>query len=363
MIASRKSGPPTGRGGPLAGRGGPWTGHWPGHLALALAGCTPMPTSTTPAAPRVTVRAPDDVEPDDAEPDGFSGTRALERLAHWLDAPRGLGDPRRAASIAALAGALEDAGARLERLDHEVVDPQGGTRFALTELVGHLRPDAPRRFVLATHFDTRPWADEEPDAALHQRPVPGANDGTSGVAVVLELLAPLHAGLPEDVGVSIVLFDGEELGHPEEHEAGRAGYCMGSRYLAERIAAGEHPLLAKAELGVVLDMVGDRDLQVLIEPGSQANHPRLVEHVWSVAGALGEPAFVAEVRGRGIVDDHKFLTQAGIPSVLLIDREYAHWHRTTDTIDQVSAASLDAVGDVVLRALLSWFAPRATLVR
>jgi peptidase M28-like protein len=331
VIGTRRGG----QGGPSTGRGVPLAGHpWP-PLAIAwVLACSPTPTV-----------APQHDPPDD----GFSGARALATLATWLEHPRGLGDPRRERSIAELVATLERRGAQVERIDHEV--EYDGTRWQLGEIVAHVRPEAPRRFVLATHFDTRPWADEEEDPALRDRPVPGANDGTSGLAVVLELLAPLRDRLPPDVGFSIVLFDGEELGRPGD----RDGYCMGSRFLAERIAAGEQPLLAKAELGIVLDLVGDRDLHLPIEPTSQKNHPQLVAHIWRTAATMGIAAFEPAPRAVGIVDDHKYLSAAGIPSVLLIDREYAAWHRTGDTIDRIAAASLDAVGDVVLQALLAWF--------
>lgn len=268
-----------------------------------------------------------------------------------MQLPRSLGDPRRTASIDALAGELATFADEVVQVPHEAVGPDGTSRWSLVELVAHVRPHASRRFVLATHFDTRPWADEEPDASLRDRPVPGANDGTSGVAVVLELVPLLARALPEDVGISVVLFDGEELGRP-----GQGGYCMGSRHLAEAIAAGEHPLLADAEFGIVLDMVGDADLRVPIEPASLRHAPALVEHVWATAEDLGVTQFERTPRERAILDDHKFLTVAGIPSILLIDRDYAAWHTTGDTIDRVSAESLAAVGEVVRVAVLRWFA-------
>jgi hypothetical protein len=215
-----------------------------------------------------------------------------------------------------------------------------------------VRPDAPRRFVLATHFDTRPWADEEPaDTA-----VPGANDGTSGLVALLVLAPRLARELPTDIGFTLVLFDGEELGHPGDPN----GYCMGSRWLADEIAAGRTHGLAGAELGIVLDMIGDRDLHITIEPSSRRFAPDVVELLWSTAQQLGVAAFEHEERGRGIVDDHKFLTTSGIPSVLVIDREYAAWHRSDDDLAHVSAASIAAVAEVVRVALLRRFAPRST---
>lgn len=281
----------------------------------------------------------------------FSGARAYATLRTWLARPRGLGDPRREATITALVAELEHHGAdRVERIAHSASDPGGAGPYALVEIVGHFRLRAGRRFVLATHFDTRPWADEEPEPALHAKAVPGANDGTSGLAVVLELVGPLRDRLPTDVGFSVILFDGEELGRP-----GIGGYCMGSRHLAERIVGGLHPELAAAEFGVVLDMVGDAELHLPVEPSSRGFHPELVDHVWGTATALGIDAFDPAVRPVGIVDDHKFLSQAGIPSILVIDRDYVAWHRVDDTIERVSADSLARVGTVVLESLVRWY--------
>ncbi len=285
-------------------------------------------------------------------PPAFDAALARAHLDNWLAQPRALGDPRRAESIARLVATLAAMGVTPERVDHVADDPGGTGSYALTEIVADFRPDAARRFVLATHYDVRPWADEDPDPANHARPIPGANDGTSGLAVVLALVPPLLAALPPDVGVSVVLFDGEELGRPDA-----GGYCMGSRHLAERIRQGLHPTLARAELGIVLDMVGDADLRLRIEPNSSAFHPVLARALWDTAAALGEPAFSPDASGPGIVDDHQFLTAAGIPSVLVIDREYVAWHRVDDDAQHVATASLASVGRVVLATLLQWFAP------
>ncbi len=265
--------------------------------------------------------------------------------------PRTLGDPRRTESIAALEQMLREAGA--ERVDRtELVARELGTNdsYVLVNLFAHLRPQAPRRFVLATHFDTRPWADEEPDPAARAQPVPGANDGTSGVAVLLELVPTLARVLPPEVGVTVILFDGEELGRPGTGDAG--GYCMGSRRFAADAAKQPPEWLRGAELGIVLDMVGDADLHVLVEPTSAANAPALVERIWDVARQRGHAQFEDGVRPVGVLDDHTFLTAAGVPSVLLIDHEYDAWHTRRDTIDRISPESLAAVGDTVLYTVL-----------
>jgi glutaminyl-peptide cyclotransferase len=284
--------------------------------------------------------------------DSDFGAAAHARVVELMALPRALGHPDREASIAALERMLLQLGApAVQRLQTSGVDPKTRRSYALTSLVAHVRPDAPRRFVLASHFDTRPWADESPDPADHVRPVPGANDGTSGVAVVLELATRLPSRLPQDVGLSIVLLDGEELGRP----GFEGGYCVGSRDLAMRLRAGDDPVLAGAELGIVLDMVGDADLDVPIEPSSLRIHPTLVRHVWATAQRLGHAQLRAEPRPTGVFDDHRPLTDAGIPSILLIDHDYEPWHTTRDTIEHVSAQSLGAVGETVLEALVSWY--------
>jgi len=289
----------------------------------------------------------------EADPNGpaFSGSAALARVEALMALPRTLGDPRRTESIAALERMLAEAGAeRVERREFVAHELESGEPYALVNLFAHLRPEAPRRFVLATHFDTRPWADEDPDPAAHDQPVPGANDGTSGVAVLLELMPLLAQALPADVGVTVILFDGEELGRPGS--GGTGGYCMGSRRFAAEAAERPPAWLRGAELGIVIDMIGDADLHVPVEPTSHEHAPGLVERLWDVAHRRGHAQFEDRMRPVGVLDDHAFLTAAGVPSVLLIDREYDAWHTRRDTIERVSAESLHAVGDTVLYTVL-----------
>lgn len=311
------------------------------RLALAtlfLTGCERPPD------PPAAASAPRDIQGA-----RFDGAKALERARQLVQTyPRGLGDPRRAAAIERLAGDLRAAGAgEIERLGHTGVDPRTGQPFAMTTLIAHVRPDAPRRFVLATHFDTRPWAESDPDPARRESPIEGANDGTSGVAVLLELVPLLARQLPPERGFSVIFFDGEELGRPE-----LGGYCAGSRALARALAEGGHPRLRGAEFGVVLDMVGDRDLRLQPDRASLRQHPALVERIWSTGQALGYVQFDRAPLATGLLDDHVPLSEAGIPSVLLIDYDYPAWHTHADTLDQLAAGSLEAVGETLRRALL-----------
>jgi len=278
---------------------------------------------------------------------------------------RTIGDPTRQEAVQHLVHALQRAGAQVTvdafeaALTSSTGEPE--RRYPLTNIYARLRPEKTPAFILATHFDTRPWADEEPDPALHAEPVPGANDGSSGVAVLLELIPVLEAQLPAEVGYAVFLFDGEELGRP-----GHGGYCAGSRRLAAQFDHGETPdpwlaaIIDHAELGIVLDMVGDRDLDLRMETFSREAHPELLKAIWGTATDLGITAFQS-AEGRRILDDHVFLTQAGVPSVLLIDDRYPYWHTRADTLDKVSAASLGAVGEVVRRTLLAVFSGQTRL--
>ncbi len=278
--------------------------------------------------------------------DVFSGERARERVVALLALPRALGAPGRAASIDALAGLLTAAGAtRVSRLEHHGEDPWTHSQFAMTTLVAGVRPQAPHQFVLGSHFDVRPWAESDPDPARHAQAIPGANDGTSGIAVLLELTPLLVSQLPDSVGFSVILFDGEELGRP-----GTGPYCAGSRALGEAMAAGDFPEVQAARFGVVLDMVGESDLRLLQDPRSLRDAPALVDEIWSTGQAAGFSQFVAEP-GPELLDDHVALTGAGVPSLLLIDYSYPAWHTHADDLSQISAASLGAVGETLRRAL------------
>ncbi len=307
-------------------------------FALALAACAPPAPPDRPTSARA----------DERDDQRFSGARALRRVRALLELPRALGDPRRAASIDALSRELAAFG-HVRRLEHRGQDPRGGAEFAMTTLVAMVRPGATRRFILGTHFDTRPWAEEDPDPARREQPIPGANDGTSGLAVLLELTPLLARQLPADVGFTIVLFDGEELGRP-----GLGGYCAGSLALAEELRdGGAFADLRRAEFAVVLDMVGERGLELELEPYSLDQAEPLARSLWSMGAGLGYAAFVDRVHRTAVFDDHVPLARAGVPAILLIDHDYAPWHTHADTIDELSAESLEAVGETLRRFALA----------
>jgi hypothetical protein len=231
---------------------------------------------------------------------------------------------------------LERSGARVTAQRFEVDDPYGDRRLRLTNVIASFSPELDRRLMLAAHYDTRPWADQEPEDSLQNRPILGANDGASGVAVLLEIADILEAVPPGDLGVDLVFFDGEDYGRQSDY----AHFLLGSKHFAANLA-GYRP-----ECCILLDMVGAKDARIRQEGYSLQHAARLTEELFRRAGALGLDVFVSEP-SQPIYDDHVPLLQAGIPSVDLIGLPYPHWHTLGDTPDKCSAETLRQVGSLL----------------
>lgn len=197
------------------------------------------------------------------------------------------------------------------------------------------RSDVPPQIILGAHYDTRLLSDKDPDLLLQQQPVPGGNDGASGVAVLLELGRVLPG---DSVPVWLVFFDAEDQG-------GIPGWDDWS--LGAQAFVDSYNLKPRAV--VIVDMVGDFDLNITIEKNSDS---RLTKEIWDVAASLGYGNVFIPLPKYNIVDDHIPFVNAGIPAVDIIDIEYRYWHTTYDTADKVSAHSLEIVGNT----LLAWIA-------
>jgi Zn-dependent M28 family amino/carboxypeptidase len=191
------------------------------------------------------------------------------------------------------------------------------------------RSATPPQIILGAHYDTRMFADNDPDPARHTSFVPGANDGASGVAVLLELAR----SVPEETApVWLVFFDAEDNGRIEGWD-----WILGSREFVEN-----NPLQPRA--AIIVDMIGDADLNIYKERNSD---PELMEEIWAVAKELGyESKFIPEYK-HSMLDDHTPFLEAGIPAVDIIDFDYPYWHTVQDTPDKVSAESLQAVGETL----------------
>jgi len=208
--------------------------------------------------------------------------------------------------------------------------PQKADGINLIASFQSLNPD---RILLCAHWDTRPWGDEDSDRSKRRDPIIGANDGASGTAVLLEIARMLH-NAPPKIGVDIVLFDGEDAGR----SGSERGWIQGSSTYASRLNPDYNP-----RFGILLDMIGDADLQIHKELNSCYFARSVVDKVWGKAGELHLDSFRNDSR-YAMLDDHLPLLEAGIPCIDIIDFDYPHWHTTGDTPDKCSAASLEEVG-------------------
>jgi len=189
--------------------------------------------------------------------------------------------------------------------------------------------------IIGAHYDSRSNADNDPIIENRDQPVPGANDGASGVAVLLELARVIPKNFKGNIW--LVYFDAEDNGNLPGGE-----WIVGSRAFVSSLED-------KPDAVVVVDMIGDSDLNIFMERYSDQ---LLANEIWEVASLLGyEDQFIAQPKYQ-IIDDHLPFVQAGIPAVDIIDFDYPYWHTAGDTIDKVSSDSLQIVGDVVLTWLV-----------
>lgn len=222
-------------------------------------------------------------------------------------------------------------------IEQELVQAGWQVEIQESESLGHpienivaRRTDESPQIILGAHYDTRMRADSDPDPNQHTNPVPGANDGASGVSVLLELARSLPQ---ETVAVWLVFFDAEDNGRIEGWD-----WILGSR---EFVANN----LVRPRAAIIVDMIGDADLNIYKERNS---NPELTDEIWGVARELGyESKFIPEYK-HSMLDDHTPFVQAGIPAVDIIDFDYPYWHTVQDTPDKVAAESLDVVGETLL---------------
>lgn len=227
---------------------------------------------------------------------------------------------------------------KFEQQPFNFYDPDRHIALKLMNIIGEINPKAKRKILLFTHWDTRPTADQEPDKNNRLKPIIGADDAASGTAILLELARTLHRQKP-DVGVILLFVDGEDWGPHDNH------MYLGAKYYSEHLPK------PNPEYGILLDMVGDKNLQIFREQTSQRLHPEINDKIWTAANALGYGANFPNAVKWGISDDHDALNAAGIPSVDVIDFDYPFWHTLKDTPDKCSAKSLQTVGDVLLKVL------------
>lgn len=214
--------------------------------------------------------------------------------------------------------------------------PELGKEVRLLNALARFEPKRKERILFAAHWDSRPWADRDSNPAFRTRPILGANDGASGVAVLLEVARVLRKN-GAAVGVDLALFDGEDLGTDENP----SGFFRGStRYVEWR--GEDRPIFA-----IVVDMVGKKDLNLPWEANSREQASNIVDLVWAEARELGIRVF-RYTGGPRVYDDHIPFLNAGIPAIDVVDFDFPEWHTTRDTPAVCSPASLEAVGTVLV---------------
>ncbi len=272
-----------------------------------------------------------------AQPENFNGERAYQDVLTQVDfGPRLPASAAHAQTIEWIKSSLTSAGWQVEVQESAI---QGQTAYNIVARYGAGEP----LLLIGAHYDTRIYADRDPDPVQRTQPVPGANDGASGVGVLMELgrVLPMRMGLlQEQPGqVWLVFFDAEDNGRIPGWE-----WIMGSTAFVER-------LTVNPDATVIVDMIGDADLNIYWEKNSD---PDLSAEIWQIADQLGYGKYFIPEYRYSITDDHIPFLNAGLPAVDIIDFDYPYWHTVADTPDKVSAASLQVVGDT----LVAWIEQR-----
>jgi Zn-dependent M28 family amino/carboxypeptidase len=286
----------------------------------------------------------------------FDGEQAYRYVAHQLQyGPRVPGTEGHRRMGAWLVDQMR------ERADSVVVQDwvhvtARGDSLAMRNVLARFRPESPERILYLAHWDTRPVSENARDSARRLLPVPGANDGASGAAILLAL-ADLFVETPPAFGVDLLFVDGEDYGDFDADSGRGVDVFIGSRWFAANLPSPDYRPL----FGVLFDMIGDAELRIYQEAISAERAPEVVARVWQTAADLGyEEHFVPQVKYT-VKDDHVPLLERGLRVIDVIDIEYTcetancqpNWHHTPDdTIDKVSARSLQIVGDVAVRLVM-----------
>lgn len=273
----------------------------------------------------------------------FDEARSFEYLQELVAfGPRPPGSAAHAAVADWLEAELEPFADQVSR-QSVVVHAKGDTLRGANIIASfNLQPKKNTRIMLSAHWDTRPWADQDPDSAARSSPVLGANDGGSGVAILLEIARVLSKN-PLDIGIDLVLFDLEDSGQDTT-----VLFALGSEFFAANNTE------YRPTFGINIDMVCDSTLEISKEVNSVRGARQIVDLIWEAAEKEGADVFVDRA-GIAVLDDHIAFLQRGIRVVDLIQTPFPpYWHTLDDTIDKCSSASLGQVGNTLLRVIYAW---------
>lgn len=248
-----------------------------------------------------------------------------------------------------LAAKLEQYGAKVynQNLSLSAYD---GTLLKARNIIGAYKPEAKKRIALFSHWDSRPWADSDPDEKKHYTPILGANDGASGVGILLEIARQIQQQQPK-LGIDIIFVDAEDYGthtaYKGEHK--EESWGLGSQAWARN----PHVAGYNARFGILLDMVGGKDPEFRYERLSEQVASNVNRKVWKAAKKLGYDRFFVPKDGGEVTDDHTFINRyAKIPTIDIVPYGFfEHWHTEKDNMDAISKETLEAVGQTVMQVI------------
>lgn len=247
--------------------------------------------------------------------------------------------------------------ATFKKYADEVIEQKGsvknwdGKMLQIKNIIASFNPKAEKRILICSHWDSRPYADNDPDPKNHNTAIDAADDGASGVAVMLEMARVMSKNKP-GVGVDFICLDAEDLG---KSDLGGDTYCLGSQYWSKK----PHKPGYKASYGILLDMVGAYNARFIWEGFSMKYAEPVVRKVWDQAVQLGFSNYFYYYQGGYITDDHKYINElSGIPTIDIIHyteststRFPAHWHTVQDKISVIDTHTLEAVGQTLMEVI------------
>lgn len=285
----------------------------------------------------------------------FDSEQAYKLIEKQLSfGPRVPGTEAHANCAAWLQEELASYGAKVQLQEVNVFAHNGDKRFDIKNIIGVINPEATKRILLCAHWDTRGEADQETDSTKRKQPIPGADDGGSGVAVLLQIAKAINSQPLKNIGIDIVLFDVEDQGRSGAGYS-RESWCLGAQYWSKT----PHVEGYKADFGILLDMVGSRGARFAKEGVSLKHAALYVDRVWRAAWGRGYRDFFHDVEERQLIDDHVFINEIRqIPTIDIINLPAnsetgfgPYWHTQNDNIDIISKTTLEAVGQTLLQVI------------
>lgn len=226
-----------------------------------------------------------------------------------------------------------------------------GKSHQLKNIIAAFYPEKKQRILITAHWDSRPFSDQDPDPKMKDKPFDAANDGASGVAVMLEMARQIQKKQP-NVGVDFILWDIEDYGKSADESPQETSWCIGSQYWAKNQPVKWY----KPRYAINLDMVGGSNAQFTQDEISRKYAPEIVNKVWSIGNEIGYSAYFINVTSGNLIDDHFWVNQAGIPCIDIIHYSdssgfYMNWHTQLDNLNNIDKNTLKAVGQTVLETI------------